>query len=1120
MESQIIATIRPPDDIIADDAPRVYNPKTTRNLRSVNIGGLTDSFENLHMDHSALSVLVAMEKIWKTVPFLDPLPPQWEESVGLKFKKILNIQRIASTLCSPEESQKDLKQIKGATLKIISELNDYKSSIIMDDADASFFSKVLDFLMKVAKAARRRKPSCSKYSDMEEGRYNHNLLCEIVQYTEEFKKERCYQLLPEGHNFRISIENISNLCQKKIQSVENCGLTLDKISKVAHLGIETVNWPLKNFEIFIGFTDIIWDYIDVVIRKRVFNESVSCLIRECQKDSCDGTSVLHYVTCLLRYLHEGPGCIESSSKVKNRVDEICGHVEDTFVRGKFLKFWTDIMKKSCDVLNDYNVDKLLDEVLKSYKENCDKGKTVVVETITKYTLETVKHILEDLATNELSYKKVSLKEFVEACEAIQTELSFTNCKFKELRYIFNRKHSDSAETISKCLAGVNKTSIAPSMLDIFDVASKVRAQEKDKKREVSLFLKELEALFQIDGQRRNKIVLFQEHLDDISQQFRLLVSLFFHKINTNQFQKILTNLDNLLQYFQTDAHDSQVHDCFGNLSEMFLVLRPKPLKPEKSITQLCEIFGELSRIPLPNVVKKITEQFAIEVKKRLQSAFLNSEKEAGSTIFEQLTDITAHMLETVLAVDILPIAEVCLFVIKIQLVLLSFHEIENDISPERKWSLLKEFQTKITMEILDNNDGVESTKQEINESISKYKNDSPAKIIQIWKSFIENFKNSHGIEKNDTNSIFSAGCVQKNVKSIFRETCQDLNVVEVQETVIEEAEASIKDHRNRPSMETLNLFEDERSVLVKTPTVLKQENQITSYFNDMKSNFHKDIGQKCEEWAQLLEQVISEFKKEAENAPYRTDYRQVPPSDHEDKAYLIDKKKVYILLTSDVRKILTKLENGSGLRFKGTTFRLKQFRSSVANLVHNLETTSASEKMLLRFFSMTEEDSSDFNFIVKSLTENDENIYWEKAEKFRTIMNRVCCMDNKYIARNILVTFWSDAKTEVENVFKIQNPLEWDTLEYFRLPFREYLKLRDGIFDLADKNLQQESRSEKINYSIVETVLFFLQLSPIRNYFSRPGNFLSNKMALVSAVIVVILAIVVYWSSNLKNMFK
>ena len=113
------------------------------NLRHINVRGLHDSIKTLS-EGSFESKLHAMESIWKTIPFLDPLPLQWEESVVLMFEKILNTQCIASSLCSPEESQKDMEQIVEATLKITSKLDD------------KLISSILQRLRKIAQIVRMK----------------------------------------------------------------------------------------------------------------------------------------------------------------------------------------------------------------------------------------------------------------------------------------------------------------------------------------------------------------------------------------------------------------------------------------------------------------------------------------------------------------------------------------------------------------------------------------------------------------------------------------------------------------------------------------------------------------------------------------------------------------------------------------------------------------------------------------------------------------------------------------------------------------------------------------------------------------------------------------------------
>ena len=183
-------------ELVPDDIPwgEPLHSDSDPNLRHINVRWLHYSIKTLAKG-SLESKLHAMENVWKTVSFLDPLPFQWEESVGLMFETILNTQRVASSLWSLEESKTDMEQIVEATLKMTSKLNRYTVYVITDDTDDKLISIILQSLRKIVQMIRTKKLFESKDADIEE--LNElDVLKQLVELT-----KKIHEKLPHDNTF-------------------------------------------------------------------------------------------------------------------------------------------------------------------------------------------------------------------------------------------------------------------------------------------------------------------------------------------------------------------------------------------------------------------------------------------------------------------------------------------------------------------------------------------------------------------------------------------------------------------------------------------------------------------------------------------------------------------------------------------------------------------------------------------------------------------------------------------------------------------------------------------------------------------------------------------------------
>ena len=1199
-------------------------------LRHINLRGLYDSIKTLS-EGSFESKLHAMEDIWKTIPFLDPLPLKWEKSVGLMYEKILNTQRIASSLCSPEESQKDMEQIVEATLKITSKLDVYMVSVIMDDTDYKFISNILQSLRKIVQIVRTMNLFELQNADI--GALNeHDVPKQVILIAKKNEKN-----LPHDIIFLIqSIEKLSNLCQEKMPYPENSEDTMQivcatleklveliydgaffenttgadklfsdmeetlkkiltlartkssfsvdkaeethfrnilikvktiaihlnelhkrlpegehlhislsecfracnslitfcaarpiftryKIENAVNAAIAAIEWPLLHLEIFQNAKDLTLDFTDLIFRRRVFNKCVSGLIYECQLTSSGDLTNSKYLTKLFQVLPKDPDTEEGFQK---RIEEVSKYAQEGYVRNKLLDFWTTIESETCEPLNDENIARLLEEFLKARAEKHAGDKTL--QFLSAYIFGTIKDTLEQLSLDNLSSKTVIREEFADACNAISHDFKRSTRNLSELSQVLNphsSKPGSPAETIRKCLTWGNvSTSSAPANLKIFELAAdfidEFKANELDKKEEISLFFEEVEDyLFEEDGETKSSILVFEEELDEINESLTLLAKLYFERSNARLSQEIQGNLFRFNALEPIYVENNAVETALKRLSQLFLNLRPIPLKPTKPITELCKLLDEIvSHINSSVKARDRIESFVkYAMNHCLEKAFLHQKRDYFRDTFEQLIDISAHSLENVLKKEILPRAELCLTVIKVELLLLSLDEIRDELDDERKWTLLQDFQTKIILEVLNEDEAMKFIKG-INSGIVRYKHlkGKVEKICEIWEA---------GSGQCELNQIMSFDPYYRNyITSKFRETCADLMIVDIHESTIKEAKSLLENYRSLPNrsaldlLELLDSLERNRSSLTTTTPQLKEDKEIVDYFADMKSNFDKEDGQKCEEWADILEKIVKAIEDETRNAPYQNDRVSASWNTSEYVSLTMDYGNVYFLLTWDIRKILKKLNVARSLRFKGTKFELNIFLSNVTNLIEKLEKTSASEKMLLRFFTESE-DSETFNEIIKILNRNNK-IPCENADKLRNIMERVCCQEDKYKAKRSLRVFWLNVKTMVEKEFKRKNPLEWDKLDIFRLSIEEYEKIRHKIFNMADANLQQETWMERILYALNHPISYLLQLETVHFLSSRPKSSLSKAIALFGALFMLAVAFVMFGWSNMKNMIN
>ena len=433
---------------------------------------------------------------------------------------------------------------------------------------------------------------------------------------------------------------------------------------------------------------------------------------------------------------------------------------------------------------------------------------------------------------------------------------------------------------------------------------------------------------------------------------------------------------------------------------------------------------------------------------------------------------------------------------------------------------------KIAAELLSG-DEAENITETINSSIERYrtlagntKEDyAIKKVYTIWESFKKKAENKFAHETDGTSShtISFQTVIRDDIKSMFQETCEDLMTVYIHESTINDAKSLLENYRSLPSRSVLDLLEQNRSSLTRTTPPLKEDEEIADYFADMKSNFDQEDAQKCDEWADILRKVVDEIRKETKNAPNKKD-RPSASANGENVALIMDYGKVYFLLRWDIRKILRELKVTGSLRFKGTNFELRNFLSNVTNLIEKLEKTSASEKLLLRFFAESEE-SENFNQIVEILNENN-TIVCENSEKLREIMQQVCSQEDKYKGKRFLRVFWLKVKTMVEKEFKRMNPLKWEKLDNFRLSLEDYKDIRDKIFNMAEASLQQETWMEGILYALNHPISYLLQLDTVHFLSSRPKSSLSTAIALFGALFMLGVAFVMFGWSNMKNMIN
>ena len=298
--------------------------------------------------------------------------------------------------------------------------------------------------------------------------------------------------------------------------------------------------PLLPLELFQYAKDLTLDFADVIFKRRAFNKCVSGLIYECKLTSCGDLTNSKYLTNLFEVLHHSAGTIEGFQK---RIEEVSKHAKESYVRRRLWGFWATIEKKTSEHLNDENLATWLEKL---FKTRCGQHTgSNTGELLNAYIFGTINSILEQLSSH-LSTKTVHRETFADACKAISNELAYSNRQLSELIEVFNPRISklgNPAETIRKCLTWENvSNSSAPASLTIFELAAdfidELKANEPDKKEEISLFFEEVkDYLFEKDGERKSSILLFEEQFYEINEKLTLLATFYFQQSNTRQFPK-------------------------------------------------------------------------------------------------------------------------------------------------------------------------------------------------------------------------------------------------------------------------------------------------------------------------------------------------------------------------------------------------------------------------------------------------------------------------------------------------------------------------------------------------------------------------------------------------------
>ena len=729
------------------------------------------------------------------------------------------------------------------------------------------------------------------------------------------------------------------------------------------------------------------------------------------------------------------------------------------------------------------------------------------------SLEELKRLLQSLSESMLSIEKIDQETMKKTRIKISKVLDDDKRSLKELRPLFTRdedkfivgKISDILLLNQKNETNT-KTALKSSEI-IQDFYLKFKCTDEKKKEIVKSFLQKIE-----ENTFEKEKHLFREDFDNLSQENFMIATFYFQRIDEDEpFSTIFDTLEQISASLQVDGAHENTPSLFNKLSVSFLLVKPlKLVEPKTTIKRLSEIFALIASSQLP---------LTPEVKQTLL-CFINQAREALQKT-KKLNDLSKFTLETFSEEDILPKAEACLLLKRIQEI---FATLDNGNSGHhQEWSKVKEFLEILTFAVLQPE---KTEKNKLNRKIHsrfsdyvKFVNDA-RKFIEIWESFENRVKQLVFGNATSGDSTTPWPLQYEDIKNLFNEAFYNIMVVKLEERKMEGVDTIIKDYKKRDyhyTKGTLYLLEFNRLTLTKSVSHLKEETEFVDCFKHF-TDFDNSIKWKCDEWASLVEKFLVEIDTKARTIESESENRDVMSNQYrlgtgsESEPLLREKKTMKIILVGEIRDILQTLFQETILKFN-----LENLLTNVKILAEKIGETQADTHFLEMYFS--EKESHHSKYFNEVMTIMSSDVVWKDAAEFRADILRVCQLEDKHEARCRLQSYWLGVKKMIEDFIKSRTSTKTEEVQNFTMSVEDYCKFQKAMFEKLQDDLKS-SACDEFNYGKCNPMKVISQIRSLRNRRCMKSNFSRKTCNYLGAVVGIIIFLILFGWSNVTNLWS